>query len=243
MRGSGQNRLTKAKKESDIIGDRKFVAFTGIGLPVYGKYPVRKLSLDDAEWLKENLIPVADNDVSNGYKPLPVTTTPTARESGSRTEPFGIKWKSNYRTYANNLMYRVNEPIGDIDDTISGSVFHLIKTYIRGAEKPTWSGAVEASIRAEGFYLKKQRPGTRQRTNKKDKQWHKDNATNAWIELADAGELVVLGKGEKTGKTPAENQQLQALKYAQSEKMKPSTQSNPPEIRAGSFLEDRSIST
>ena len=36
--------------------------------------------------------------------------------------------------------------------------------------------------------------------------------------------MVYRRKGDKEGETPAEDQQLQALKYAQSEKMKPSTQ-------------------
>ena len=59
---------------------------------------------------------------------------------------------------------------------------------------------------------------------KKPKKWHEGNVISALKQLANKGELVYRRKGDKEGQTPEEDQQLQALKYIQSEKMKPSTQ-------------------
>ncbi|MQF70560.1 hypothetical protein FIL92_01070 [SAR202 cluster bacterium AD-812-D07_MRT_10900m] len=207
-----------------------FVAFTGVVVPPYDFPGFPAVNQEEWEWIREFLWseetrqqyrePSEPETLAN---PVPEPQTRALRESEPNNEPFGIKWKPNYRTHVKNMMYGVDEPTGNVDTSISGWVFNWIKTYIRGAEEPTCGGAVELSIRAEGYRLKKQRPGIKQRTNKPEK-WHQGNATNAWLELADSGELVVLGKGEKIGKTSAEDQLLQAVKHAQSVKMKPSTE-------------------
>ena len=218
-------------KSGEFLGGKftSFVAFTGVAVPQYDYPWLVEISQEEWNYIREFLWSVETVPLTEPSEPITLPTpvsTPQARaprEPEAKESPFGIKWKSNYRTYANNLMYGVDEPAGNVDDSISGWVFNWIKTYIRGAEEPTWGGAVDLSIRAEGYRLKKQRPGIKQRTNKPEK-WHQGNATNAWLELADSGELVVLGKGEKIGKTSAEDQLLQAVKHAQSVKMKPSTE-------------------
>ena len=217
------NRLTKAKKESDIIGDRKFVAFTGIGLPVYGKYPVRKLSLDDAEWLKENLIPVADNDVSNGHKPFPVTTTPATRESGSRTEPFGIKWKSSITSYVQDL-YAWKIPRGMKDKSHSGWNRFWLRAYWQHAVSPNPSEAIYLSQAAETHFDKNAPPGFWYKRKRKTVKWHIAESGKAFEFAVRKERIVFLEKREKYNPTPIEKLYKQAIEHLLSTDMSSTNQ-------------------
>lgn len=203
-------------KSGEWLG-KSFVAYTGFPHPDFRKHPVRKLSIDDGEWLKEKLIPI-----SNGYKPAPTTTTPTTREPDISTEPFGIKWKPSHISRVRSLM-EWKQPIGMKDTSHSGWSRQWSRAYMLGAESQDMDQAVNLSIRFEGFFDKSAPSGIRYQRKKHSRSWHEREVLNAVQYAKNLGRLVFLGKGEKQGVTPAEEQLVQASRHVSSSKLKPAT--------------------
>ena len=215
-------------KSGEFLGGKfpSFVAFTGVAVPQYDYPWLVEISQEEWEWLREFLWSVETVPLTEPSEPITLPTpvsTPQARaprESEANNPPFDIDWKPNYIQHVRNMLRGFNDRPEGSDETPSGLVYDWVLVYWKGAKKPTWDGAVTLSIRAEG-YARKRQPGT---SSKKPKKWHEGNVISALKQLANKGELVYRRKGDKEGQTPEEDQQLQALKYIQSEKMKPSTQ-------------------
>lgn len=221
-------RMTDGKSGEFLGGNySSFVAFTGVALPQYERPLIATIGQEEWDWLRNFLWSEEARQQHRGSsepetqaKPAPEPQTRALREPEANNPPFDIVWKTNYIQHVRNMLRGFNDRREDSDETPSGLVYDWVLVYWKAAKKPTWDGAVKLSIRAEG-YVRKRQPGT---SNKKPKKWHEGNVNKALKQLVNNGELVYRRKGDKEGETPASDQQLQALKYAQSEKMKPSTQ-------------------
>ena len=216
-------------KSGQFLGGKfkSFVAFTGVAVPQYDYPWLVEISQEEWNYIREFLWSVETIDRHSELSepiplPTPVLEPPTRalREPEANNPPFDIAWKPNYIQHVRNMLRGFNDRLEGSDETPSGLVYDWVLVYWKGAKKPTWDGAVTLSIRAEG-YARKRQLGT---SSKKPKKWHEGNVISALKQLANKGELVYRRKGDKEGQTPEEDQQLQALKYIQSEKMKPSTQ-------------------
>ena len=160
-------------------------------------------------------------------EPIPVARqvlkpqTRAPREPEPKEPPFGIKWKPKHLQTAISMFNGfLDRPYG-IDDSISGDVFWWLMFYWKAAEDPDWDEAFDLSVRAEGFYLNKQ--PSESRREPKPLKWHEYNVNNSLRKMTNKNSkerLVFREKGEKYGKTNHEDRVLDALKYAQSKKMR-----------------------
>lgn len=210
-------------KSGEFLGGNydSFVAFTGVVLPPYSDSHIAIVNHENWNWLREVLwskepsTPLEDRPVLVASSLPRYTDKPKTPD-----EPFGIKWKPNYRAHVKNL-WDWREPQGMRDKSQSGWSWQWLLAYFRGAESATWDGAVELSIRVEGYFDKKAPARLKYQRVKHLHKWHEANADNALRKLFDNGDLVLLTRGEKLGKTPAEDQILQANQHLRSCKMKP----------------------
>ncbi len=92
-----------------------------------------------------------------------------------------------------------------------------------GAESQDMDQAVNLSIRFEGFFDKSAPSGIRYQRKKHTRSWHEREVLNAVQYAKNLGRLVFLGKGEKQGVTPAEEQLVQASRHVSSSKLKLAT--------------------
>lgn len=223
-------RLTEGKT-GEFLGGKfpSFVAFTGVTVPRYDYGWLVEITQDEWNYIREFLWSVETIDrhtePSEPTQLLTPVSTPQARaprEREPKESPFGIQWKSNFRQVAINKLSGWSDRPNGSDVSISGEVFSWLTFYWKAVEEPDWDEAFGLSVRAEGFYLKKQLPVSRQKP--KPRKWHADNVTNSLrfkTNKSSEERMVFKAKGEKYAKTAQEDRILQALKYARAEKMQP----------------------
>lgn len=216
-------------KSGEFFGGkyRSFVAFTGVVLPRYDHLCL--VEITQAEWnhIREFLWSVETVTSAEPSGPIPPATPVSApqerapRESEPKESPFGIEWKPKYLQTAISMFKGfIDRPNGN-DDSISGYVFWWLMFYWKAAEKIDWDEAFDLSVRAEGFYLNKQ--PSESRREPKPLKWHEYNVNSSLRKMTNKNSmerLVFREKGEKYGKTNHEDRVLDALKYAQSKKMR-----------------------
>jgi len=211
-------------KSGQFLGGNypSFVAFTGVALPKYADSHVVEVNEEMWNWIRETLW-----SKESSMEPPKLSGTPVKEshprhtvKSQTADSPFGIKWKPNYLAHVKNLL-NWREPQGMADKSHSGWSWQWLLAYFRGAESATWDGAVELSKRFEGYFDRKAPTKLKYQRAKHPRKWHEANADNALRKLFDNGDLVLLTRGEKLGKTPAEDQILQANQHLRSCKMKP----------------------
>ena len=159
-------------------------------------------------------------------EPIPVANavlkpqTRAPREPESKESPFGIKWKPNYRSHVESVFNGFADPKEGSDTSISGRCNQWVSLYIRGAEHWTYDRAVQLSKQVEGRYLSKE-PNPR---DKKPDNWHENNVIKLIRRFTTSGSLIYRSNHDREGRTPVDEQQLQALRYAQGTDMKLTTQ-------------------
>ena len=196
-------------------------------LPQYDYPWLVEISQEEWEWLREFLWSV--ETIEQHSEPSEPITLPTQvlkpqtrapREPETKESPFGIKWKPNYRQYVQRVFNGFDDPKEGSDSSTSGRCNQWVSLYIRGAEHWTYDRAVQLSKQVEGFYLSKQ---TNPR-NKKRPDWHEANVIKLIRKFTESSSLIYRRKHDREGRTPVDDQQLQALRYAQCTDMNPATQ-------------------
>ena len=203
-----------------------FVAFTGVTVPPYDLPTLPEINRSEWEYIREFLWSAETVTHTEPSEPIPLATqasTPQARaprESEAKESPFGIKWKPNYRSHVESVFNGFDDPGEGSDTSTSGRCNQWLSLYIRGAEHWTYDQAVQLSKQVEGFYLSKQ---TNPR-NKKRPDWHEANVIKLIRKFTESSSLIYLSNHDREGKKPVDEQQLQALRYAQGTDMNPATQ-------------------
>lgn len=219
--------IFEKEKQGELKKPGTFVAINWHPLPGYNAL---EMSVQEfPEWLeaelfiREETVPLTEPSEPTALPtPLPAAQERAPTRQEIKESPFGIRWKPSYRQAAINKLANWTTRPGDNDETISGDVFSWLMFYWKAAEEPDWDEALDLSVRAEGFYLKKQPPGSKRKP--KPRKWHEYNVnkslrlnTNKSLEER----MVFKAKGEKYAKTAQEERILQALRYVQAKKMHP----------------------
>jgi hypothetical protein len=212
------------KKKGELKKPGTFVAINWH--PLHGYNALDKTVQQFPEWLeaelfiREETVPSAEPS-AQPPRPRPVSTPQVRapRESEPEESPFGIKWKPEYQAHVKAVFNGFDDPREGSDISTSGGCYQWIGLYITGAEHWTYDGAVDLSKRVEGLLRKKQP----QRKNKPD-SWHEKNVIKLIRTFTKSGSLIYRSSHDREGRTPVDEQQLQALKYAQGTYMKPATQ-------------------
>jgi hypothetical protein len=215
-------------KSGEFFGGkyRSFVAFTGVVLPRYDHLCLVEITQAEWNYIREFLWSVETVTSTEPSEPKPLPTpvsTPQARaprEPEPKESPFGIRWKSNYQAHVKAVLAGFDDPKEGSDISTSGGCYQWIGLYITGAEHWTYDGAVDLSKRVEGLLRKKQP----QSKNKPRPDWHKDNVIKLIRKFTESSSLIYRRKHDREGRTPVDEQQLQALRYAQGTDMKLATQ-------------------
>lgn len=213
-------------KRGELKKPGTFVAINWHPLPGYNA--LDKTVQQFPKWLEAELfIREEAAPHTEPLEPIPLVTavstlqTRAPRESEPKESPFGIEWKPKYLQTAISMFKGfIDRPNGN-DDSISGYVFWWLMFYWKAAEKIDWDEAFDLSVRAEGFYLNKQ--PSESRREPKPLKWHEYNVNSSLRKMTNKNSmerLVFREKGEKYGKTNHEDRVLDALKYAQSKKMR-----------------------
>lgn len=216
-------------KSGEFFGGKfkSFVAFTGVAVPRYDYGWLVEITQAEWNYIREFLWSVETVTYTEPSEPIPLATqasTPqerAPREPELKESPFGIRWKSNFRQAAINKLAGWSDRPDGGDESISGEVFSWLMFYWKAAEEIDWDEAFDLSVRAEGFYLNKKTSESRKKP--KPLKWHEYNVNNSLRKMTNKNSkerLVFREKGEKYGKTNHQDRVLDALKYAQSKKMR-----------------------
>ncbi len=215
-------------KSGEFFGGkyRSFVAFTGVVLPRYDHLCLVEITQAEWNYIREFLWSVETVTYTAPSEPIPLATQASRpqerapRDPEPKESPFGIRWKSNYQAHVKAVLAGFDDPKEGSDTSISGRCNQWGSLYIRGAEHWTYDAAIDLSKRVEGFYLSKE-PNPR---DKKPDNWHENNVIKLIRRFTTSGSLIYRSNNDREGRTPVDEQQLQALKYAQGTDMKLATQ-------------------
>jgi hypothetical protein len=133
-------------KTGEVIGDG-FVAYTGVPVFQFKDCPVRKLSYEESQWLKNTILPPS----TNGHKAPVKSITSATRESGSHTEPSGTEMLPNYVATYRNSVNLIPDKFQD-DVTQSGFAQRRISILLRGMKNLDLFHIVEELKQVERDY-------------------------------------------------------------------------------------------